>query len=106
MSDAINPDHYKIGGIETFDVIKAKSTTEELIGYCKGNNRKYLDRRGHKQSVNLSEIEKLKNRIEECDKQAWYLEKEKQIYTEQLAKLSSPKLMPDEWIEYPLHDEN
>ena len=54
MSDAINPDHYKIGGIETFDVIKAKSTTEELIGYCKGNNRKYLDRRGHNQSVNIS----------------------------------------------------
>ena len=40
MSDPINPDHYKKGGIETFDVIKAKQTQEETIGYCKGNQRK------------------------------------------------------------------
>lgn len=106
MSDAINPDHYKIGGIETFDVIKAKSTEEELIGYCKGNNRKYLDRRGHKQNGNLSEIDKLKNRIEECDKQAWYLQKERDIYLAKLAKLQSPAIMPDIYIDDPLVDED
>jgi hypothetical protein len=106
MSDPINPNHYKIGGIETFDVIKAKSTQEEVIGYCKGNNRKYLDRRGHKQSSDLTEVDKLKNRIEECRKQRWYLDKEEEIYVEELAKLTSPRNMPDEWIEDPLHDED
>lgn len=106
MKDRINPDHYKIGGIETFDIIKAKSTREELIGYCKGNNRKYLDRRGYKQDPDLGEIDKLKNRIEECDKQAWYLNKEREIYAEELAKLMSPPVMPDEWIEDSLHDED
>ena len=106
MSDPINPDHYKVGGIETFDIIKAKMTEEEVIGYCKGNNRKYLDRRGHKQSKDLTELEKLKNRIEECKKQRWYLDREEEIYADKLSRLMSPPVTPDEWIEDPLHDED
>ena len=29
-SDAINPDHYKVGGIEAIDYMKAKSKPEEF----------------------------------------------------------------------------
>lgn len=48
--DAINPDHYKVGGIETIDYIKAKMTPEEFRGYLRGCTLKYLSRMGHKDS--------------------------------------------------------
>jgi len=44
--------HYSVGGIEVLDVIKAKMTHEEFIGFLKGNIIKYLlrmDHRGDKQ---------------------------------------------------------
>ena len=46
--DAVNPDHYKRGGIEAIDYIEAKLTPEEFAGYCLGNMLKYLSRLGHK----------------------------------------------------------
>jgi hypothetical protein len=46
--DAINPDHYKVGGIETIDYMRAKSTPEEFEGYLRLSALKYLSRAGHK----------------------------------------------------------
>ena len=43
-----NPEHYKVGGYEALDVIKAKLTPEEYRGYCKGNVLKYLMRANYK----------------------------------------------------------
>lgn len=48
MKDAINPDHYKIGGIEAIDYVQAKLSPEEYRGYLRGNALKYLSRAGHK----------------------------------------------------------
>lgn len=60
--DNVNhPEHYKIGGIETIDFIKAKLTPEEFKGYLKGNVLKYASRAGHKN-----------NAVEDAGKLAWY----------------------------------
>lgn len=48
--DKINPDHYKVGGIETFDILKAKLSRQELEGFCKGNVIKYITREKEKES--------------------------------------------------------
>lgn len=48
--DIVNhPMHYKVGGYEAIDVIKAKLTPEEYRGYCKGNVLKYLMRANYKE---------------------------------------------------------
>lgn len=62
-SDNINPNHYKTGGIETFDYMQAKLTSHELDGYMKGNIIKYVSR------------ERLKNGTEDLKKAQWYLDK-------------------------------
>lgn len=60
--DNVNsPEHYKVGGIETIDFIKAKLTPEEFRGYLKGNVLKYASRAGHKN-----------NAVEDAGKLAWY----------------------------------
>ena len=46
MSDTINPDHYKKGGIETIEYMEAKMSKEEFYGYIKGNALKYISREG------------------------------------------------------------
>lgn len=62
MHDPVNhPEHYKVGGIETIDFIKAKLTPEEFRGYLKGNVLKYASRAGHKN-----------NAVEDAGKLAWY----------------------------------
>jgi len=58
--DAINPAHYKYGGIETIDYIEAKK-----LNYNLGNVIKYISRAEHKGY----ELEDLK-------KAAWYLNRE------------------------------
>ena len=45
---AVNPDHYKSGGIEAIDYIQAKLSPEEFAGYCRGNALKYISRAGRK----------------------------------------------------------
>jgi hypothetical protein len=61
MTDQINPDHYRQGGIECIDAIEAALTPEEFRGYCKGNVIKYTWRERHKgEAVSLA-------------KGAWYL---------------------------------
>jgi hypothetical protein len=61
--DKINPNHYKIGGLETFDYLKAKLTPSQLAGFCKGNVIKYISRADHK------------DKIEDLKKAKWYLDK-------------------------------
>jgi hypothetical protein len=64
-NDAINhPDHYTSGGIETIDFIKAKLTTEEFIGYLKGNILKYVSRAGKKDDAK-----------KDIEKAQWYIKK-------------------------------
>ena len=62
MTDAVNPDHYKVGGIETIDYLQAKLSPEEFAGYCRGNAIKYLSRAGHKDDT-----------AQEIGKAIWYL---------------------------------
>lgn len=62
-SDNINPAHYQQGGIETFDYMRAKLTSQELDGCMKGNIIKYVSR------------ERLKNSTEDLKKAQWYLDK-------------------------------
>ena len=60
MTDNINPTHYKAGGVETIDFLRAKLTPEEFAGFCKGNVIKYLSRA------------ELKGGSEDYRKAAWY----------------------------------
>lgn len=62
-TDNINPDHYKTGGIETIDYIKAKLTEEEYKGYLKGNIIKYISRAEQK------------NGAEDYKKAQWYTDR-------------------------------
>jgi len=64
-SDPVNhPAHYKVGGIETIDFIKAKLTPDEFRGYLLGNVLKYASRAGHKD-----------NALQDAGKMAWYANK-------------------------------
>lgn len=63
MTDMVNnPPHYKIGGIETIDYMKAKSTPEEFKGHLRLTAIKYLSRTGYKGDA-----------IEDLKKAQWYL---------------------------------
>lgn len=66
--DPINPDHYKFGGIETIDYMKAKMTPEGFEGYLQGNVIKYTSRYAHK------------NGLEDLEKAQWYLTKLIEVY--------------------------
>ena len=64
-NDPVNPNHYKSGGIECIEAIKAALTKEEFKGYCKGNAIKYIWR------------EDLKDQnIVDLQKSVWYLLKQ------------------------------
>lgn len=43
-----NSTYYDVGGIETIDIIRAKLTPEQFIGYLLGNCIKYSCRMMHK----------------------------------------------------------
>ena len=62
--DMINPEHYKTGGIETIDFMKAKSTKEEFLGHLRLTALKYLSRFGKKD-----------NELQELKKAKWYLDR-------------------------------
>jgi hypothetical protein len=63
MNDPINPNHYKQGGLESIDAIKAFMSKEAFKGFLKGNCQKYLFRYEQK------------NGIEDLKKCQWYLER-------------------------------
>lgn len=60
--DTVNPDHYKQGGIECIDCIKA-ALGENFIGFLIGNVIKYCYRYKHK------------NGVEDLRKAQWYLDR-------------------------------
>ena len=62
--DMVNPDHYKVGGIEAIDYLQAKLSPEEFAGFCRGNALKYLSRAGHKDDA-----------AQEYRKAIWYIER-------------------------------
>jgi hypothetical protein len=66
--DMVNsPPHYKVGGIEVIDFIKAKLTTEEFRGYLQGNVLKYSSRVGYKgdASEDLAKLVWYANKLQE-----------------------------------------
>jgi len=67
--DAVNPDHYKVGGIETIDYMRAKSTPEEFEGYLRLSALKYLSRVGHKHGDHDAA------RAEEYKKALWFIDR-------------------------------
>ena len=73
--DYINPDHYKTGGIETIEYMKAKSTPEEFKGHLRLTALKYLSRFGKKDDE-LQELKKAKwyldKLIEELEDEKWF----------------------------------
>ena len=95
MTDKINPEHYKIGGIETIDYIKAKLTPEEYLGYLKGTQIKYRARIGYKEGEDA---------ISDIDKMDWYRDKEKEIYITQQQDIKAKVML--EMQEQELHDED
>lgn len=63
--DMVNsPPHYNAGDIECIDAIQAQMTTEEFVGFLRGQVAKYNWRLGHK--VNAQQ---------DAEKAAWYLAK-------------------------------
>lgn len=63
MEDFVNsPPHYRQGGIECIDAIRAALTEEEFRGYCKGNAMKYLWRMGLKG-----------DKVQDSEKARWYI---------------------------------
>ena len=62
MSDPINPDHYKAGGIEVADVIEAFG-----LSWNKGSILKYLLRAGRKDPAKT---------LEDLRKCRWHVERE------------------------------
>ena len=86
----INPDHYKDGGVETIDVIKAK-LGDDYKYYVKRNLIKYSQRLGKKDDW-----------AQELRKISWYA----LDLADELDKKKASPVMPDEWIDDPLHDED
>ena len=61
--DMVNhPPHYTQGGMETIDIMEAKSTPEEFKGHLKLTALKYLTRAGHKESE-----------LQDAKKTQWYV---------------------------------
>jgi hypothetical protein len=70
-ADSVNhPPHYKVGGIETIEYMKAKSTPEEFKGHLRLTAIKYLSRTGYKDDA-LQDLKKaqwyLNRLIKECE---------------------------------------
>lgn len=49
--EATSPEHYKQGGMQVIDILKAKMSAEEFKGFCKGNILKYVMRADFKNGV-------------------------------------------------------
>lgn len=63
-NDNVNhPAHYGTGKIECIDYIEDFLTTEEYIGYLRGNIAKYMHRWRYK------------NKVEDLKKARWYLDR-------------------------------
>lgn len=92
MNDPINPNHYKQGGLESIDAIKAFMSHEAYKGFLKGNCQKYLFR-----------YEK-KNGIEDLRKCQWYLERLLGVLEEEQEMVDSTPLQTRQGPPIALHD--
>ena len=63
QKDNINPEHYKVGGLEVIDIMKTKLSPTQFAGFCKGNVIKYVLRADHK------------GKVEDLKKAQFYLER-------------------------------
>lgn len=61
MKDNINPNHYKVGGMEPWDYMKKTFSPTQLAGFALGNVIKYVSRAEYK------------NKSEDLKKSQWYL---------------------------------
>jgi len=52
--------YYDAGGIETIEIIKAKLTPEQFIGFCLGNALKYMCRANWKHDTPERDYEKIR----------------------------------------------
>ena len=64
MDEVTQPEHYKKGGIEAIDAIRASMSDDEFLGYLKGNILKYVWRYRYKGKADT-----------DLAKARWYLEK-------------------------------
>ena len=92
MNDPINPNHYKQGGLESIDAIKAFMSHEAYKGFLKGNCQKYLFR-----------YEK-KNGIEDLRKCQWYLERLLGVLEEEQEMVDSTPLQTRQGPPIALHE--
>jgi len=61
-----NPKHYNQGDVECIDAIRAMLSSEEFIGYLRGNSLKYRWRFRYKNGVqDLDKAEWYENRLKE-----------------------------------------
>lgn len=80
--DAVSsPQHYKVGGFEAIDVIKAKLTPDEYRGYLKGNQLKYLMRANYKD-----------HHDQDIEKSVWYGNRLVEELREQNLKTTTERL--------------
>mgnify|MGYP006283540777 CR=1 FL=1 len=64
VTDMVNqPPHYRQGGVEAIDAIRAALGEEAFLGYCQGNCLKYLWRARHKGGM------------QDLHKARWYLDR-------------------------------
>ena len=69
-ADLVNdPPHYNNGNIECIDAIEASMSTDEFIGYLKGNCLKYLWRFRYKNAP-----------LQDLKKSQWYLNQLISVY--------------------------
>jgi hypothetical protein len=66
----IGGDHYKEMGIPPWDVIETVLSTEEFIGFLKGNIIKYAMRQGLKDSNDAGKCLHYKQKLREVQKEA------------------------------------
>jgi hypothetical protein len=68
VSDIVSsPPHYTAGGMEAYEVMKAKLTHEEWVGYLKGSALKYILRANFKDEHDT-----------DINKAAWFVDKLKE----------------------------
>lgn len=78
-----HPSHYTDGGIETIDFIRAKSTPEEFVVYCRLNAIKYLSRAGKKVAPGEDPRVALKRDLEKAETYiAWGVRTARELLTQ------------------------
>ena len=67
----IGGDHYKEMGIPPWDVMESVLTTEEFIGFLKGNIIKYSMRQGFKDSNDAGKCLHYMEKLAEVERDRW-----------------------------------